>query len=707
MRPCKFLKSFKFDDEKRKKLRKRYKWNICIDFFFTSESTDYAKLRFIVNLFIGFFLSIGSYYLVWKNINFAIEYHKVSSIILKWIVIIGNTLAFAYSKSYRCGLWIFVLGVFGTSGQTLLSIFVFDNVRAGPIDNIITNFKIATDNVVCGVKISTELASARRKTLIGPMRETLKDTLTKILELKGDFSFVDQKEVKESDDEKLDRMIDQSALDLAQRTNMLNEDNRTVTFRKPFYTKFKEKFVRDMGKKMEQQCTQIFDKGSLICSQAFAALKEQCQQQAPFLLSTLICKPLDALDICEDDKRKEQGYDVCNSVLGKNSPQDFEQESIDMRSISKQIAEEMETKIRVVSVEAPRVASALHIKTLEARILHLMRLAKEVVKSLQSVLAALLVLVIYLDFDKAFKMSDAYTNDLGFENRSITSAFGKIDHERETRNQKTLPFIGKLSSLEKRQLRITSQYFRFPKWKELKQFWLPVSKFVTLCVVIVDGVPKGVKSMQLPTLHLNVTGVGIFPKMLRKLFQLKNETVQPIFVLDDCLLKPSLPDYDIYVGTIFLPLLFMFFSQILLAFLPKRVILFCFLPYMFPRKARARVIWLYNLCLKHRLIAREEARRRIAFFVKWRKERKEEKDEEDEDDDDLYFCFAKNSLIRRVIVDNLYRPFECFLCQTYLRAWQTHKCEQCPATYCKLCWTELTEKCYACQVEHQEAAIDP
>ncbi|CAJ0924315.1 unnamed protein product, partial [Mesorhabditis belari] len=159
----------------------------------------------------------------------------------------------------------------------------------------------------------------------------------KILELKGDFSFVDQKEVKESDDEKLDRMIDQSALDLAQRTNMLNEDNRT----------------------------------------------EQCQQQAPsFLLSTLICKPLDALDICEDDKRKEQGYDVCNSVLGKNSPQGFEQESIDMRNIAKQIAEEMETKIRVISVEAPRVASALHIKTLEAKIHHLMRLAKEVVKSL-------------------------------------------------------------------------------------------------------------------------------------------------------------------------------------------------------------------------------------------------------------------------------------------------------------------------------------
>ncbi|CAJ0924332.1 unnamed protein product, partial [Mesorhabditis belari] len=196
---------------------------------------------------------------------------------------------------------------------------------------------------------------------------------------------------------------------------------------------------------------------------------------------------------------------------------------------------------------------------------------------------------------------------------------------------------------------------------------------------------EDVKSIQLPTLHLNVTGVGIFPKMLRKLFQLKNETVQPIFVLDDCLLKPSLPDYDIYVGTIFLPLLFMFFSQILLAFLPKRVILFCFLPYMFPRKARARVIWLYNLCLKHRLTAREEARRRIAFFVKWRKERKGEKDE---DDDDLCFCHLSVSY-------------------TYLRAWQTHKCEQCPATYCKLCWKEPTEKCYACQVEHQEAAIYP
>ncbi|CAJ0924339.1 unnamed protein product, partial [Mesorhabditis belari] len=688
-----------------------------------NESTDYAKLRFIVNLFIGFLLSIGSYYLVWKNINFAIEYHKVSSIILKWIVIIGNTLAFAYSKSYRCGLWIFVLGSFGTSGQDLLGIFVFDNVRAGPIDNIITNFKIATDNLVCGVKVSTELWSARRKTRIGPMRETLKDTLTKILELKEDLSFVDQKEVKESDDEKLSRMIDQSALDLAQRANIFNEDNRTVTFRKPFYTKFKEKFVRDMGKKMEQQCTQIFDKGSLICSQAFAALKEQCQQQAPFLLSTLICKPLDALDICESDKRKEQGYDVCNSVLGKNSPQDFEQESIDMRNIAKQIAEEMETKIRVVMVEAPRVASALHIETLQAKIDHLMRLAKDIFKSLQSVLVALLVLAIYLDFKKSLKMSDAYTNDLGFENRSITSAFRKIDHERETRNQKALPFIGKLSSLEKRQLGITGQYVRFPKWEELNQLWLTVLKFGALCVVVIiivvvdhllyramnvifEGISKDVNSTQLPTLHLNVTGVGIFPKMLRKLFQLKNETVHPIFVLDDCLIEPSRPDYD-YVGTIFLPFLLLFFFEVLLAFLPKRVILFCVLPYMFPRKARARVIWLYNLCLKHRLIAREEARRRIAFFVKWRKERKGEKDEEDEDDDDLYFCFAKNSLIRRVIVDNLYRPFECFLCQTYLRAWQTHKCEQCPATYCKLCWTELTEKCYACQVEHQEAAIDP
>ncbi|CAJ0577007.1 unnamed protein product, partial [Mesorhabditis spiculigera] len=668
-----------FDDRDRKQIRQHQRRSFIGDFF-VSESTAYSNLRFITNSIFGLVVSILAYYLVWEKINFA-NFHPVLSRLFQGFMIFGNAFVFAKSQRYRCGLAIFLLGVFGTSGQNLIMVFVMDNAREGPIDNIFDNFRIATENIVCSVKISNELATTRGKVMIGPMREVLEREFSRLLRWKGKFQqwscggecgeVPENKE--ESEEEKQNRQIDQAALDLAQRAKLTNSDDGYV------------KFVRNIGEKMQEQCSRIFDKGTLLCHKALASLKENCRGSAPFLLTGLVCKPLDALELCEDDKRKEEGYNLCNEALSNDMP---DGETIDMRNISKQVSAELETKLRIATVEAPRMSSTLHIKSLQASVKRLIRVAKELVVAMGKMLTALLIFVVYLTFKRGFRMVDAYERDFEYENRTITSDFWKIDRAREAKRE---PCLQTLTQLEMKQLGVTEKWLRCPKFAELRQMWLPLSKFTIFFVFIaaifaIDHLLFRVMGA--------ITGQGMFPKLLNNLFKAKNSTQKSVYMLEDCLVPPKAPDYERAVVTVFLPLAFMLICQVILSFLPKKLTIAYVLPFFFPRKTRARLIMLYNKCLIHRLMGRIEARRRIRFYVKWRKE-----NEADSDDDGDVTCLNRRAPLRRKIIENLFALHECLLCMTHLRTRNTRYCSECEATFCRPCMAEMHNVCYACQAE--------
>ena len=100
-----------------------------------------------------------------------------------------------------------------------------------------------------------------------------------------------------------------------------------------------------------------------------------------------------------------------------------------------------------------------------------------------------------------------------------------------------------------------------------------------------------------------------------------NDTFRP----SECIKEPESIDGEEIFYTIYLPLIAMFLLQVLFNFVIRRIILFFVLPYVFQKRAKARIIQLYNKLLFGRINSRKLARARIREAVRQKEIQKNKK----------------------------------------------------------------------------------
>ncbi|EGT32290.1 hypothetical protein CAEBREN_32598 [Caenorhabditis brenneri] len=207
--------------------------------------------------------------------------------------------------------------------------------------------------------------------------------------------------------------------------------------------------------------------------------------------------------------------------------------------------------------------------------------------------------------------------------------FWMIDRFREIQGQ---THIGHFSKQEKVEWKIM-EVFSFPTKAERSKAIRPFFKWFVLALTVaivsildyylfvfldsvVESARQQIKQKASAPAGLNITGEGVLADFLKTMTS-TNATLEIDQTLSNehCLTKPLPPNTDILIYWLGIPLLLSFLFQVVFSFAIRRIVLNYFLPFMFPRRSRVRLIQFYNKCLVNREKHRKEARARIRFMV--------------------------------------------------------------------------------------------
>lgn len=69
------------------------------------------------------------------------------------------------------------LGALGRTGQGLFSIFIFERLSDGPIDNLVYNFQLSSQIVICHLELQSKITTQRITLAAGPIEALLEKQL--------------------------------------------------------------------------------------------------------------------------------------------------------------------------------------------------------------------------------------------------------------------------------------------------------------------------------------------------------------------------------------------------------------------------------------------------------------------------------------------------------------------------------------------------
>ncbi|CAI4223353.1 unnamed protein product [Auanema sp. JU1783] len=379
-----------FRDERRDRLRKKTKVGFFEDYFFRSEVTDYKKLRYIVNGFIGVIVCTCIYYMGWKRLNFA-DFHPIYSILFQWVMILMIVFAFSASAMFRCALFCVLLGSLGKNGQAPLTMMLFDNLREGPMENIITNYRLTAEIIVCHLELQAKIISNRVSLFTGPLEAVLETQLNRGLKvLKKATSFVrrliapfmneispkytKEDEILDKTDKQLQILVRRRALGVAtdDELHSLTElEMRNITNSQPFWSRFKTDIGRRIAHRMSKKCNDIFSKGVETCREVFLGVENKCYDTLPFIINFLVCKRLNMESACQDIDRRRKSFKLCQSHLeSSNIGSAMEADILEVANLTTELDREAAVNIHMVGIENPRVEFIYSISEISLMVRH-------------------------------------------------------------------------------------------------------------------------------------------------------------------------------------------------------------------------------------------------------------------------------------------------------------------------------------------------
>ncbi|CAL2045417.1 unnamed protein product [Caenorhabditis brenneri] len=621
---------------------------------------------------------------------------------------------------------------------------VMSNLQEGPITNMMTNYETTSEIVMCHIELQSKIVANRVALLTGPLEELIEKLMAKGIRamkavsretralitpfmelLKKDKTKIDEKiEIERSQladiekrKEKILKMWEKSMnRKLAEEDQIAGEllpseeiMNNVTMDEPPFWQKFKTPLVRKMADKMAKNCEEMFNKGIDKCRNVATELVASCKDAIIWPIEAFICPKLNVEGVCNAVERKVQSMNICrNQLEDSHVDPTVEKDITDVMELTEEIEENSNIELHSVRVETPRVAIEYRLSDLKIKIRAANIYFKSLVGVSKQIFQAFFIYFVYTIFRDSVGMIRKYQEDVAFSNSFVTKEFWMIDRFRETQGQ---THLGHFSKQEKVEWKIM-EVFSFPTKAERSKAIRPFFKWFVLALTVaivsildyylfvfldsvVESARQQIKQKASAPAGLNITGEGVLADFLKTMTS-TNATLEIDQTLSNehCLTKPLPPNTDILIYWLGIPLLLSFLFQVVFSFAIRRIVLNYFLPFMFPRRSRVRLIQFYNKCLVNREKHRKEARARIRFMVDRRRIETLHKGE----------FSAGGSFLKRHIFERIFKTAKCFLCQEKTHAFKLLYCSnvKCQSCYCKDCIDDNFGKCYACMVIKKE-----
>ncbi|CAD6197623.1 unnamed protein product [Caenorhabditis auriculariae] len=735
-----------FDDPKRNAIREKTKSGFFTDFFFRSEVTDYRNLRIVINTIFGIFFCTSLYYFCWKKLNFG-DFDAAYGILLKWFMIFLTLYAFATNSLFRCAFFCVLIGAFGKQGQYPFTMLIVGNLQEGPISNVVHNYELTSELVVCHLELQSKIISNRVALLTGPMEELVERMITKgtrtmrkiVKEVRellspflSDLTMENTKEDKKAVEEAIqvqniekrkEKILKlwQKALDrpltaddeVVKELTYLNDSSlANVSLEQPPPWKtFKTQFAQKFAARMTSRCDDIFNKGIDKCRDLATQLVNACKEAIFWPLEMFICPQLNIESICNNLQRRVQAQELCRTQLEKaKMDPSMEGDLLDVMNMTEELEENSKINLHTALVESPRLEVEYQLSDLKVKVKTASNYVKGLISITRQAIQAFFVYFVYCIFRDAVGMIRRYNEDVDFNNCFVNSDFWKID---QYRSQKGQAHLTHFSKSEVREWHVLN-FFSFPTKTErraaLRPFirWFVLMFTVVMLVLVdfyfysflfsvVDGAKQSVNQTGQSSANIEITGNGTVADFLKTMVN-SNQSVELDKTISNehCLIYPRPPNRDILIWWLFVPLILSFLFQVLFSFAMRRIVINYFMPFMYPRRSRVRLIYLFNKLLVNREKHRSQARARIRFIV----ERWNVQTEEAAGADWL----APDSFLKFYIIDKLFRTSKCLLCNERMRPHRLLYCSQdkCQASFCQTCVDDNHGMCYACLVTAKE-----
>ncbi|KAL3072182.1 hypothetical protein niasHT_034776 [Heterodera trifolii] len=623
-----------FLEEKREKRRIQKNRTKFADIFLHSSADDYYALRLLYNLPVGFAIALLIYHLAWYRINFAdsILINPFWKEFVKWLMIVSAALSYSLNPLVRASLGCALFAGLGSTGQGLLSVFVVENLNKGPIANVIQNFNISTMITVCHLQLQARITKSRIELQAGPIEALFEKNFGKVTSIGSKVvnmlksllqPFDDDVEEDSEEDSHLAAIID-TAQKLADRQLSTEGEDPSVgtvdRAAKPAWKRLKSQLGRSIARRFERRCKYIYASSVESCHKRLQQSQSLCYDAIPWPLDSFACSRISALSLCQAKKVGEMSVKFCE--LGKSTDSGKEEHEMlftpeldgqmyGLQNVSKQIERQLQLNLHFQAVEQPEIEQGYSTSQLHSELEHDVKILQVFLGTFNLVLDFVVVLFTYYIFKNCVKTTLSYLNDIEFRNSFTTPYFWRIDAKR---NEMGKVSLGKLQKPEKKHNKVISPY-GLPRKEETKKMIssfvrLSLLVFVVVIVMVVDHFyfrllqivvthgkilrsQKGGNS-----LNIVVNGSGAVAELLRNVLQF-NYSKDLDTDLDNlhCLTQPNAPNWTFNAWYLMGPLIAMFLLQVFLGFVVQRFVLFFVLGLMFPRRAKARIIHLYNKML--------------------------------------------------------------------------------------------------------------
>ncbi|KAK1151515.1 E3 ubiquitin-protein ligase DCST1 [Acipenser oxyrinchus oxyrinchus] len=637
----------------------------CATRFLFSGPKEFPVTKFMMGMGFGALFGIVLYYGLVHKLSMY-EEHKIYIV---YALIGVCALGWGFSSQFRCSILLIAPNMLGAEGRAYIMVFVLAGLYHGPIANINNNVQDVAYSMGCTVEMQVNHSKQMWRVMMDPFKQMVHD----MVEGKKDF----EKESKEIQTKF--SLINEQVMGEYGYSNLNSEAVK------------KEKTTQErFDIKTKLRCEYVVEEGVYRCKGWFKLKWKQCMDTIKVpIINHILCIPMTFDFLCNIMKLMTKWCKDKIPVEG-NFGQTYDMLNDSVEHMGEEFSSSMVVKkTEQESLVGMKFNKAQITEDLKLKLNNKKTLLNNVMGFIQVLLSCTFVFI----FISAFGYSNKYNRDIRFDNIYINTYFRQIDARRKKLGKRHLLPFKKAERCD----------FIFP-WSlsmhasEIKTFMMSMLQIIPLAIFIgtllaIDwSLYKIFRVIRKHSYteysfssshHIEITvgGRSMLATLLRKTIGAFNTSSNTEIKTNNlrCLPDPQAMSRSDYLWTI-LPILAMTLLCCLQVYTSRlrRVIA----SFYFPQKEKKRTLFLYNEQIRKRITYVETQRKRIMMRAR------------------------VGRVLAHSVMGSLYRWSPCLRCCVRRRCFVCSEVQSrlsfvCPAegcgtVYCRQCWKDMRQFCFAC-----------